>query len=118
MIPNSGSIIVGVEKSGRRRTSEVPRAGERLQVSAFFTSSLFPSLLCVSSEERVRKGAEKLQKHMNSKQQGRLDGFFTVKPKPEDSPKKGKGKGKDEEKGKGKGTKRKVCLLRCSVFLG
>jgi len=33
------------------------------------------------SEERVRKGAEKLQKFLNTKQQGRLDGFFSVKPK-------------------------------------
>ena len=57
-----------------------------------------------NSEERVRKGAEKLTKFLNAKQQGRLDGFFTAKPKT--SPK----KGKDEEKGKGKGkgTKRKV----------
>lgn len=31
------------------------------------------------SEERVRKGAEKLNKMINAKQQGRLDGFFTVK---------------------------------------
>lgn len=76
----------------------------------------FPGLLCISSEERVRKGAEKLQKYLNSKQQGRLDGFFTVKPKPEGSPKKEKGKG--EGKGKEKGTKRKVCLfLRCKFFL-
>jgi flap endonuclease-1 len=54
----------------------------------------------------VRKGAEKLTKYLNTKQQGRLDGFFTVKPKP-DSPTMGK-KG---DKGKGKetkGTKRKV----------
>jgi flap endonuclease-1 len=54
------------------------------------------------SEERVRKGAEKLSKYLNSKQQGRLDGFFTVKPKPA-SPKKDKGKEKDGGKGKGKG---------------
>ncbi|KAH7915482.1 PIN domain-like protein [Hygrophoropsis aurantiaca] len=59
------------------------------------------------NEERVRKGAEKLQKFLNSKQQGRLDGFFSVKPK---SPKKsapepkGKGKGKADAKG----TKRKA----------
>lgn len=32
-------------------------------------------------EERVRKGAEKLKARMSAKQQGRLDGFFTVKPK-------------------------------------
>ncbi|KAH9936186.1 PIN domain-like protein [Fomitopsis serialis] len=53
------------------------------------------------NEDRVRKGAEKLSKFLNAKQQGRLDGFFTAKPKT--SPK----KGKDEEKGK-KGTKRKA----------
>lgn len=33
------------------------------------------------NEERVRKGAEKLSKFLNAKQQGRLDGFFTVQPK-------------------------------------
>ncbi|KAF8922526.1 flap endonuclease 1 [Mucidula mucida] len=41
------------------------------------------------NEERVRKGAEKLTKFLNAKQQGRLDGFFTVKAK-EDTGKKGK----------------------------
>ncbi|KAI0356405.1 PIN domain-like protein [Trametes cingulata] len=54
------------------------------------------------NEERVRKGGEKLAKFLNAKQQGRLDGFFSVKPK---SPVK---KDKAEEKGKGKGTKRKA----------
>ncbi|KAJ3997851.1 flap endonuclease 1 [Lentinula boryana] len=54
------------------------------------------------NEERVRKGAEKLQKFLNTKQQGRLDGFFTVTAKPKEA---AKGKGK-EDKGK-KGTKRK-----------
>ncbi|KZT25418.1 PIN domain-like protein [Neolentinus lepideus HHB14362 ss-1] len=57
------------------------------------------------NEDRVRKGAEKLQKHLNAKQQGRLDGFFNVKPKT--SPKK-----EEATKGKGakdaKGTKRKI----------
>ncbi|KIJ64653.1 hypothetical protein HYDPIDRAFT_175575 [Hydnomerulius pinastri MD-312] len=56
------------------------------------------------NEERVRKGAEKLQKFLNSKQQGRLDGFFTVQPKT--SPKKGDHKTKDA-KGKGKDVKGK-----------
>ena len=56
-----------------------------------------------TSEERVRKGGDKLTKFLNAKQQGRLDGFFTAKPKT--SPAK---KDKAEEKGKGKGTKRKV----------
>lgn len=61
------------------------------------------------NEERVRKGAEKLSKHLNAKQQGRLDGFFSVQPKT--SPKKtdGKGKGKSKDDGKSaKGTKRKA----------
>jgi flap endonuclease-1 len=64
---------------------------------------------CSSSEDRVRKGAEKLTKFLNSKQQGRLDGFFTVKPKEKKSPAKAdaKGKGKDAPKG----TKRKVGLV-------
>ena len=64
----------------------------------------------------MRKGAEKLAKFLNTKQQGRLDGFFTVQPKT--SPKKGTAKdsGKDAKgKGKGKtdakGTKRKVRRL-------
>ncbi|KAI0826903.1 PIN domain-like protein [Trametes gibbosa] len=56
------------------------------------------------NEERIRKGGEKLSKFLNAKQQGRLDGFFAVKPKT--SPKKND---KVAEKGKGKGTKRKVC---------
>lgn len=71
-------------------------------------------LLILHSEDRVRKGAEKLQKYLNSKQQGRLDGFFTVKPKEKKSPAKsetkGKGKGKESAATKGKGTKRKVGL--------
>ena len=33
------------------------------------------------SEDRVRAGAAKLAKMLAAKQQGRLDGFFTVKPK-------------------------------------
>lgn len=45
----------------------------------------------------MRKGAEKLQKYLSAKQQGRLDGFFTVQPKEpkEDKRKEVKGKGKD-----------------------
>ncbi|KAF7968955.1 hypothetical protein HWV62_28801 [Athelia sp. TMB] len=61
------------------------------------------------NEERVRKGAEKLAKYLHTKQQGRLDGFFTVAPKT--SPKKGDSKEKTKGKGKGadaKGTKRKA----------
>ncbi|KAJ6577189.1 PIN domain-like protein [Mycena capillaripes] len=59
------------------------------------------------NEERVRKGADKLTKFLNSKQQGRLDGFFTVKPKDKKaSPSKVDTKGKGKEAAK-KGTKRK-----------
>ncbi|EIM81467.1 PIN domain-like protein [Stereum hirsutum FP-91666 SS1] len=57
------------------------------------------------NEDRVRKGAEKLSKFLNAKQQGRLDGFFTVQPKAKESPApKGKGaaKGKDAKGGKRK----------------
>lgn len=35
---------------------------------------------CTDSEDRIRKGAEKLQKALGQKQQGRLDSFFTKKP--------------------------------------
>jgi flap endonuclease-1 len=61
------------------------------------------------SEERVRKGAEKLAKSLNAKQQGRLDGFFTATPKTSAPKAPAKNaKGKDD---KGKGTKRKVSGL-------
>ncbi|KAL0961164.1 hypothetical protein HGRIS_006136 [Hohenbuehelia grisea] len=63
------------------------------------------------NEERVRKGAEKLTKYLNTKQQGRLDGFFTVKPKEKAAASKGaaaKGKGaKGKDDPKAKGVKRK-----------
>ncbi|KDQ20824.1 hypothetical protein BOTBODRAFT_26846 [Botryobasidium botryosum FD-172 SS1] len=72
------------------------------------------------NEDRVRKGAEKLSKHLQAKQQGRLDGFFKVTPKSPDSKTGGKGASKSKAgttaaKGKGKadgssaakGTKRK-----------
>lgn len=79
---------------------------------ALFISStnLYPLGFPLSSEERVRAGAAKLQKHLNTKQQGRLDGFFTAKPKDKPAPAAtGKGKGKADAKGKGgSGTKRKV----------
>lgn len=52
------------------------------------------------SEDRVRKGAEKLSKALGQKQQGRLDGFFkAAAPAPSS-------KDKDKDKDKG-GTKRK-----------
>jgi flap endonuclease-1 len=64
------------------------------------------------SEDRVRKGAEKLQKFLNSKQQGRLDGFFSVQPKEKAAAAPvGKGKGKAKVDAKAKGTKRKVGFL-------
>ena len=67
----------------------------------------------INSEDRVRKGAEKLTKFLSAKQQGRLDGFFSVQPKTSPKKDKAKAKGKDKDddktKGKGKGTKRKVC---------
>lgn len=53
------------------------------------------------SEDRVRKGADKLRLRLSSKQQGRLDGFFTVQPKDPKNPKDAK--------------KRKV--RRCPLFL-
>ncbi|KAK4051655.1 Elongation of fatty acids protein 2 [Microbotryomycetes sp. JL201] len=34
------------------------------------------------AEDRVRKGADKLKARLAAKQQGRLDNFFTMKPKP------------------------------------
>jgi flap endonuclease-1 len=37
------------------------------------------------NEDRVRKGADKLRIALKAKQQGRLDGFFTVTPKPSSS---------------------------------
>ncbi|KAF9266670.1 PIN domain-like protein [Marasmius fiardii PR-910] len=59
------------------------------------------------NEERVRKGAEKLQKFLNAKQQGRLDGFFTLKPKEKTEPMKKGGKGGKDDKGKKGTAKRK-----------
>ena len=64
-------------------------------------------LIPSQSEERVRKGAEKLTKFLHAKQQGRLDGFFTVQRPPVE---KGKNKGKDKGK-ETKGGKRKVSLV-------
>ena len=63
----------------------------------------------------MKKGAEKLSKFLNAKQQGRLDGFFSVKPR---SPKKDEesSKGKGKGAAKGKGTKRKVKLSRFSII--
>ena len=83
--------------------------------------AIIPSLhgltIHVPREDRVRKSCEKLTKAVNSKQQGRIDGFFTVKPKENtasSSKSKTKG-GKDDSKTKS--TKRKVRspLRRCRV---
>lgn len=64
-------------------------------------------------EDRVRKSCEKLTKAVNSKQQGRIDGFFTVKPKENTaSSSKSKTKG-GKDASKTKNTKRKVCSLLC-----
>lgn len=60
------------------------------------------------SEDRVRAGAAKLAKMLSAKQQGRLDGFFTVKPKDGGKPapaaagakRKGDEKGGAKKKGK------------------
>jgi hypothetical protein len=69
------------------------------------------TLLRWHSEDRVRKGADKLTKHMGAKQQGRLDGFFKVQPKSSPDAKKGTKKAASAGKGAGKGKKRKVCRL-------
>ena len=65
------------------------------------------TLLKWCSEDRVRKGADKLTKHMGAKQQGRLDGFFKVQPDAKKDSKKAAPAGKGVAKGK----KRKVCRL-------
>lgn len=57
------------------------------------------------NEERVRKGAEKLAKFLNAKQQGRLDSFFTAKPKAAGEASKDK---KSEESKNSKSKKRKA----------
>ncbi|KDN41688.1 putative DNA repair endonuclease rad2 [Tilletiaria anomala UBC 951] len=60
------------------------------------------------SEDRVRKGAEKLQKSLGKKQQGRLDGFFTVSSSPASSSSSSqKRKAEDSKKGAGGGKKSK-----------
>jgi flap endonuclease-1 len=58
------------------------------------------------SEDRVRKGADKLSKMLNTKQQGRLDGFFKVTESAGSKAKVGAG-GKSAA-AKGAGGKRKV----------
>jgi hypothetical protein len=70
------------------------------------------TLLKWCSEDRVRKGADKLAKYLGAKQQGRLDGFFRVQPKSSPDAKKDTKKGAPAAKGSAKGKKRKVC---CSL---
>lgn len=73
------------------------------------------TLLKWHSEDRVRKGADKLTKQMGAKQQGRLDGFFKVQPKSSPDAKKDTKKGASTGKGTAKGKKRKVCCLLISA---
>ncbi|KAI0027780.1 PIN domain-like protein [Vararia minispora EC-137] len=70
------------------------------------------------NEERVRRGAEKLAKHLSAKQQGRLDGFFSVKAKePAKAKESAKSKGAKKEEDAKKGGKRKVCVTSCVLYL-
>lgn len=58
----------------------------------------------------MRAGAAKLSKMLAAKQQGRLDGFFTVKPKAADDKKGAKGAGakrKGDDKSKTGAKKKK-----------
>lgn len=57
----------------------------------------------------MRSGAAKLGKMLAAKQQGRLDGFFTVKPKVQDDKKGGAGAKRkaDDKKGKPAAKKKK-----------
>ncbi|KAF9169188.1 Elongation of fatty acids protein 2 [Mortierella sp. AD011] len=63
------------------------------------------------SEERVRKGCERLEKNLKTATQGRLDGFFTAIPsanakRKADEPASGKGKKPTPAKGKATGAGR------------
>jgi hypothetical protein len=69
----------------------------------------FLGLTLSRSEERVRKGAEKLQKFLNTKQQGRLDGFFSVKPKDKPTP-------VAKSDSKTRGTKRRVSQVKFNLL--
>ena len=63
----------------------------------------------------MRKSCEKLTKAVNSKQQGRIDGFFTVKPK-DNTASTSKAKGKKDDS-KTKSTKRKVGSILCKSWI-
>ena len=91
---NQGLIVCrpSCRSSGRCRTSTVLSSSlsARKASSASIclarpasTAPLIASIFLLSSEERVRSGAARLQKMFNAKQQGRLDGFFKVLPKKE-----------------------------------
>jgi hypothetical protein len=118
MLTRNSRALAGMVKPRRRRLGRIFSKREGIQVSLVSWVGdpyLFWSWLAriMFSEDRVRKGAEKLQKYLNSKQQGRLDGFFTIHPKAspkqdKNSADKGKGKGKSDAKG----TKRKVRVSR------
>lgn len=60
-----------------------------------------------SSEDRVRAGAARLDKMLNQKQQGRLDGFFKVTPKEKPVT----GSAKDTKKTAGKRKVSVKCLI-------
>ena len=89
----------------------VTEKGFKYVINLFLARLSF--FLTPHSEERVRKGAEKLTKFLNAKQQGRLDGFFSVQNKEPQ-------KSKAAEKGSQKGVKRKVNIsivyLSCNVL--
>ena len=100
-----------MERTWRWRTSAIPRNRKGFQVRSIFP--LFESCSSTKSEERVRKGAEKLAKFLNAKQQGRLDGFFSVQAKasPNNSG------SKANEKTSQKGVKRKVNIPQLFIIL-
>ena len=60
---------------------EQPKTEELVQFLCGDKGFRYVWRLCLSSEDRVRRGWEKLAKAVGQKQQGRLDGFFTyVRP--------------------------------------
>lgn len=71
---------------------------DSINLHTFHLAILASGVLTPCSEDRVRAGAAKLSKMLAAKQQGRLDGFFSVKPKEDGGKPKGKG---DDKKRKG-----------------
>lgn len=53
----------------------------RQHVLSFLAKTRADEVCALLREDRVRKGADKLKARLSAKQQGRLDGFFTVAPK-------------------------------------